>query len=156
VQTLSWKSFKMKLRIVIDYFHWTRYGMHLVVHLCHFGNLHYINYYRNYSVSNYFMLYYFCFIFAWQVLGCVEVELHSESLDSNGLISLFFSVHLIYRAKSPSFLTSSYFCRYLLGWSILWMYRFPFHESIMYGAQISASDHVLVLAIFQVLIYLPY
>lgn len=31
------------------------------------------------------------------------------------------------------------------------MYRLPFHESLMYGALISATDPVSVLAIFQVL-----
>jgi len=44
-------------------------------------------------------------------------------------------------------------CRYLGGLFFL-MYRLPFQESIMYGALISATDPVSVLAIFQVLIYL--
>jgi hypothetical protein len=42
-----------------------------------------------------------------------------------------------------------YLCRYLGGLFFL-MYRLPFQESVMFGALISATDPVSVLAIFQV------
>lgn len=63
------------------------------------------------------------------------------------------TAHLLTFLESPFFLTSKFVCRYLGGLFFL-MYRLPFHESIMYGALISATDPVSVLAIFQVLIYL--
>lgn len=66
--------------------------------------------------------------------------------------SSLFSSQLSFRI-SIFLLISNFVCRYLGGLFFL-MYRLPFHESIMYGALISATDPVSVLAIFQVLMNL--
>jgi hypothetical protein len=110
------------------------------LHLCILGNFYRINSHWNPSVSGHSKT----FAFAVQISRKKFQEFYQQ-LEHYSLL-------LLQWPPWVSLLISggNIFCRYLGGLFFL-MYRLPFLESILFGALISATDPVSVLAVFQVL-----